>query len=253
MPGNNDRSERWTGGFVRVIGEGPTRERVYVIRRMIDGHRYEVSTKRSNEADAILELLRFQKDPAAYDPTPTPDLLGDEGPAPVYLDAKLVEEYLAYCTKVGTTHQWLNSKRRILAWWMEKLHGIDLRRADLKLDIRAPLEGATSRQHRVATIKHLYTWLRDGAGKGILTAAEDPTLGALSVPQNAPAQLKERRAFSPKDLAKVKKELAGGPRWRLDAITLLSGTGWHYSEVRRFAEAGSIEKPRNRQAFRSPS
>ena len=231
MPGNNDRSERWTRGFVRVIGEGPTRERAYLIRRMIDGHRYEVSTKRSSEAGAILELLRFLKDPAVYAPTPTPDLLGDEGPAPVCLDAKLVEEYLAHCTKVGTTHQWLNSKRSILAWWMEKLRGIDLRRADLKLHIRAPLEGATSRQHRIATIKHLYTWLRDGAGKGILTAVEDhaPLGYGLALLRGAALRGgRQHRGFRPR-----------------------SGRRPRSARTSR-ARSGRARGSRNRQAFRSP-
>ena len=243
MPGNNDRSEPWPGGFARIVGEGPTRQRIYIIRKQVDGHRYEVSTRRNNEIDALLELAKFNKSPATYDPTPPPDLLGDEAPQPVYLTAALIRDYLDHCKKAGNTHQWWNSKRRFLKWWLQKLFRIDLRRADLKRDILKPLEGATSRHQRIATIKAFYAWLRDVEhGKGIITASEDPTVGgALKVPQHAPAQLSERRAFAVKDLARVKKELADGPRWRLDAIEILSGTGWHFSELRRFAKDGSIE------------
>ena len=209
MPGTSDRSERWAGGFVRIVGDGPTRQRVYVIRKMVGGRRYEVSTHRGTEVDALLELAKFQKSPATYDPTPEPDLLGDEGPEPVYLDADLIEEHLDYCTKVGISHVWWISKRRFLGWWLEKLHGFDLRKADLRLHILKPLEGATSRQHRIAVIKHLYAWLRDAEnGKGLLHASEDPTLSALKVPQRAPAQETRRRAFSVEDLDRVKKALA---------------------------------------------
>ena len=254
MPGSNDRSERWAGGFVRITGEGPTRQRVYVIRKQVGGERYEVSTRKTSEEDALLELLKFNRSPATYDPTPPPDLVGDEGPQPVYLTAALIKEYLDHCTKAGNTHQWWNSKRRFLGWWLVKLHGVDLRRADLRLHILDPLEGATSRPQRIATIKHLYAWLRDAdGGKGILSPGEDPILGRLAVPQSQPGDDEGKsRVFSVTDLNKVKKELAHGPGWRLDAIDVLTATGWHYAELCRFAEGeGGIEllpAPKERKA-----
>jgi len=242
MPGTSDRSERWAGGFVRIVGVGPTKQRVYVIRKQVGGQRYEVSTRRNSEVEALLELAKFQQSPATYDPTPSPDLLGDEGPRPVYLDSDLIKEYLDHCTKIGTSHQWWNAKRRFLGWWLGKLHGVDLRRADLKRDILTPLARMPSRQHRIAVIKAFYAEMRDAEnGKGIFTASEDPTLSTLKVPNRPPAQQARRRVFAIEDLERVKKELVDGPRWRLYAIEVLSGTGWHYSEVRRFAANGSVE------------
>jgi hypothetical protein len=178
MSGTNDRDSKWAGGYIRSLGSGPTARRVFFIRKMVAGTRYEISTQRANEIDALLELQKFARSPATYTPTPLPDLLGDEGPSPVWLSSDLIDEHLKYCTAMGTSHQWWNAKRRILEWWLEALYGIDLRNVDLRQHILAPLKGATSRQHRIATIKAFYAWLRDAdGGKGILTAAEDPTLG----------------------------------------------------------------------------
>ena len=61
MPGTNDRSERWAGGYVRTLGEGDSAHRVYVIHRMMGGHRYEISTKRSSESEAVAELESAEK------------------------------------------------------------------------------------------------------------------------------------------------------------------------------------------------
>ena len=91
MPGTNDRDEQWAGGFGRVVGAGRAKRRAYVIRRLVGGKRYKVSTRQSNEAAALLELASFERSPANYGPTPPPDLLGDEVPAPIFLDAAPVQ------------------------------------------------------------------------------------------------------------------------------------------------------------------
>src|SRR5467141_3291079 len=96
MPGSNDRSQRWPGGYVRTVGEGSGARRIYIIHRMVDGHRYEISTKRSTEPEAYAQLVIFEKNPAGYTPTP-PVEVTPEGPPPVYLDATLAEKYLDHC------------------------------------------------------------------------------------------------------------------------------------------------------------
>jgi len=238
MPGTNDRSERWQGGYVHT---GKSGRRTFVIHRMLGGRRYEISTKRSTEPEAYAQLVIFEKNPAAYNPTPDPELV-PEGPPPMYLDSKLIDRYLEFCKgdDVGNSHNWWNMKRRFLEWWLVRLRSVDLRRADLNEHILPPLRDATSRQHRVATIKHLYSWLRDAEhGAGLISPAEDPTLETLKVPQARPQQWGETKAITLKDYKKVRKALKGWPR---DALTVLGGTGWHYSELRRFAAAGTIEK-----------
>ncbi|SRR6266851_4673485 len=230
------RGEPWLGGYIR---SGKRGRRIYVIYRHAGGRQYEVSTKRSTESEAFLELTKFENNPAAYAEKREADLLPDlmpDGPAPVYLDATLIKKYLAYCA--DCSRNWWNMKRRFLEQWLVKLNGIDLRGADLQVILKA-IEGASSRQHRIATIKHLYAWLRDAEGANLLSAAEDPTLAKLKVPQSKPEQWTTPKTFSVADYKKMRKALKG--TWYRDAVDVLAGTGWHYSELRRFAEAGEIE------------
>src|SRR5437868_561970 len=110
--GTNDRSEKWLGGYIRTVGEGAAAKRIYIIHRMVGGHRYEVSTKATRESAALAQLERFEKDPAAYEPAPEPALL-PEGPPPIYLDSKLVTEYLDYCeSRARNSTNWWDMRRR---------------------------------------------------------------------------------------------------------------------------------------------
>jgi len=234
------RGEAWPGGYIRT---GKSGRRTYVIHRMVGGTQYEVSTKRSTEGEAFVQLAIFDKNPAAYAATREADLKPDlmpEGPPPVYLDAQLIKKYLAYCASGPRpcTRNWWNMKRRFLEQWLVKLNGVDLRGADLQVILKV-IDGATSRQHRIATIKHLYSWLRDAQGANLLSAGEDPTLAKLKVPQSNPEQWKTPKVFSVKDYKNMRKALKG--TWYRDAIDVLAGIGWHYSELRRFAESGEVD------------
>jgi hypothetical protein len=97
------------------------------------------------------------------------------GPAAVYLHAELIKKYLAYCAEGPRpcTRNWWNMKRRFLEQWLVNLNGVNLRGADPQVIVKA-IDRATRRPHRIATIKHLYAWLRDVDGANLLTAAEDP-------------------------------------------------------------------------------
>lgn len=76
--------------------------------------------------------------------------------------------------------------------------------------------------------------------KHALTPAQDPTFGTLAVPQSDPnARLMKDKAVSKADYLRVRSHLDG--HWRA-AIDVQAGTGWHLTELRRFAEGGAIEE-----------
>jgi integrase len=99
------------------------------------------------------------------------------------------------------------------------------------------LKKASAAGHRIATLKAIYSWLRKE--KHALTAAEDPTFQTLSVPQAKPAQWKKPKAILRNHYLLAREHLA--PHWR-DAMDVQAGTGWHVTEVQRFAQSGSTER-----------
>ncbi len=231
-----DRAE-WEGlgGRIRFDAKGRS---VYVIRRQIDGRRFEVSTRCHTLSAALRQLSRFEAEPAAYRAG------GDHLPA-VYLDEDLVRDFLAWSKAKGNTARWRGQQRLYLAWWAEKLRGVDLRGADLGGTILPALRGAPARPQRIAVLKVLYTWLR--RERRAISAAEDPTLDALSVPQSKPEQLRRVKAV-PREHVALAIEHLGSDRWR-NLLRVLAGTGMHVSELERFAASGSTEPlPRDGRA-----
>lgn len=219
----------WLGGFIRRDEEG---QPIYVIRKRVDGKRYEVSTRCHTERAALKQLERFEADPSSYTPS------GDDK-VQLYLDEKLALEFLVHCREVKKNSPlWLNKQKGYVAWWAGKLTDINLVRVSLTTHIEPALEGLGARAHRIATLKALYSWLRKV--KHAITPAQDPTFGTLSVPQSDPnARLMKDKAISKKDYPKTRAHLDG--HWRA-ALDVQAGTGWHITEVRRFAEGGAIEQ-----------
>jgi integrase len=202
----------------------------YHIRKSIGGKRYELATGATNIASAIEQLHRFEADPEGYDP---------RGEAPregLFLTEELVAEHLAYSQAVGNSVGWRRKQKAILAWWAERFEGIDLRKVSLHDHVLPPLKRATSRHHRIAILKGLYTWLRTEVHR--VTTAEDPVFGQLKVPQARAAQLTKSKLV-PRDHVLLVVEHLTAP-WR-DALLLQAGTGWHTTEIQRFAGEGSIE------------
>ncbi len=236
MPGKGERDARWAGGYVRVAGEGRAARKIFVIRRMIGGSRFEVSTKRSTETAALIELERFEKNPIGYTPLPELHLLDDDGPQPLRLDAALAKRYLTSCKASDSLKYW-RGKQKVIAWWVEKLAGKDLRKLDLASDIVAHVpEGTPGRQPKIAVLKHFFSWMRDVQGANLLTAAEDPTLDRLRVPQSTPEQSRRPKTFSAKNLKRAIAELEKlGKRDHADALRVLGATGWHVTELDRLA------------------
>lgn len=253
MPRKGERKGRWTGGHIRLAGKGRAARKIFIIRRMIDGRRFEVSTKRSTETAALIELERFEKNPAGYEPLPDVDLLPDEGPPPLRLDAALSKRYLKSCETRDSVKYW-RGKKRVIAWWLKKLDGKDLRHLDLAADIVAHVpEGTPGRQPKIAVLKHFFSWMRDVQGANLLTAGEDPTLDRLRVPQSQPAQSRRAKTFTAKNLKRAIAELEKmGKGHHADALRVLGATGWHVTELDRLARGvagtGVEELPPGRNA-----
>jgi integrase len=203
----------------------------YHIRKSINGTRYEHATGATNIASAIEQLRRFEADPEGYDPR------GDAR-EDMFLTDELVKEFLEHSKAQGNSADWRRKQKNLLAWWIERLAGVDLRGASLHDHILPALKrrDATAKHHRIAVLKGLYTWLRTEAHR--VTTAEDPVFGQLKVPQARVAQLTKSKLV-PRDHVLLVVEGLTAP-WR-HALLLQAGTGWHTSEVQRFAAEGSIE------------
>lgn len=251
----------WKAGRVWQAADGT---RTYYIRRQVGGRLYEVSTRCTSRRAAEKQLDRFEADPEHYDPS------GDDGRPPIYLDEDHVKAFLRWSKhEKGNTPAWTTKQKAELKWWAERLPGVDLRgdpRGDLLRDRIVPaLEGASDRAKRIAVLKTFYSWLLKVRHE--ITAAEDPTFRALSAPPSRPAQhtrskvvprehyllvrdhlraeeegrqaaRDERRKHRVVPLAPPEEE-RDGP-WA-DALTVQAGTGWHTTEVVRFAAGGTIE------------
>ena len=263
---NNDRSIPWDGGYVRITGKGAKKRKTFIIHKRVNGRLYEISTRCDNEESATEQWRRFQSNPEAYVPNPPPDLM-PQGPEPVYLVRQL-DAYLRYCARnrgtrtTSNSENWVESKRRFLEWWDEQLvndagEPLDLRTIDRKF-IFAKLrtksgKDVPSRPHKIATLKHFFTYLTDDEyGAGLIEPRDNPTLG-LKVPQRQPQQITVDKVFKEEDFWRLLTSLgpatggrepmpyAEGFDWRQDVLLLLAATGWHFTEVRRFAASGRIE------------
>jgi hypothetical protein len=206
--------------------------RTYYIRKQVGGRRYEVNTGASTATAAHEQLRRFQADPEGYDPR------GERRPNPIHLDEDLSRDFLAWPEREkGNSSRWVGQQRLYLAWWAERLRGVDLRRARLADHVMPALRGATAKAQRIAVLKVLYAWLRKE--RHVISAVEDPTLGTLMVPQAKPAQLKRSKVV-PREHLDVAIEHLASDRWR-DLLRVLGGTGMHVAELERFARDGAVE------------
>jgi integrase len=216
----------WPGGRIWTSADGTT---TYVIRRKVAGRPYEVSTRCTSLRAAMAQLARFEADPEGYDPS------GGQGER-LLLDVDRAKAFLLWSlNEKGNSADWVRQQKRYLAWWMERLGGMDLRRVTLRQHILPALDGVTGRRHRIEVIKAFYSWMRKE--RALLTAAQDPTYGALAVPQLRPEQWRRPKAFPRSSHESVVRHLAGP--WP-DLLVVLAGTGWHVTEVNRFARAGIV-------------
>lgn len=223
------RSEGWAGGYVRRDTRGVPH---YWIRRRVGQTRYEVATRTTTLRAAMKELERFETDPAGYEAT------GEVHDA-LRLTPALTDEFLAASKARGVSREWRKRQALLLLRWAKALGRSDLRRVQLQTIIDSLPK--TGRKDAIATIKRLYSWLRE---QGRIEASEDPTLARLRVPQSTPEQHTRPKAVSRADYEKVRAKLSGVYR---DALDVLAATGWHVSELHRFAQGGTFEEYRGKQ------
>ena len=215
------------GGRVRIDAKGRP---VFIIRRQIDGKRYEVSTRAHTLAAALAQEERFQRNPEAYRPG------GHEGGDPVYLDKTLRKAFLKWSLKVrGNSAAWVAKQDTYLSWWAKRLVGVNLRGLDPRDYIIPAVAKAKSRRARLAVLKAFFAYLRKE--RHLLKSADDPTLD-IPIPQAKPSQWTKSKII-PREHFDLVLEHLSSP-WR-DALALQAGTGWHTTEIVRFAAEGTID------------
>jgi site-specific recombinase XerD len=220
--------KKWLGGYIRKGKAGPT----YVIERWISGVHFHVSTRCRTERAALKALERFEADPHGFAALVVPD-------DAVTISAELVEAFRAACTKRGNTAEWVRQKANYLAQWAEDLGGRDLRNLSVARDLVSALdERETCRRGRIEAIKDFCAYLRE---RELLKLGDDATV-ALKVPQATPAKHRRRRVVAEEHVRLV-LEHGQLPEATRDVLELQTGTGWHISEVRRFAQNGEIVRP----------
>lgn len=235
MGEQNQRQKRpWIGGYVIRDSKGHD---LYFIRKQINGRRYDVTTACHTMRAAVKQLERFEADPANYRAG------GDAPDAPVLLTEDLAAEFLTWSRDVRrNSGEWLAKQRRYISWWAEKLSGFDLRAGkggrgvSLTDHILPALQGQANRQHRIAVLKALYSWLRKE--KHVLDVTQDPTFQTLTAPPARPEQWKREKTIPREHYQLAREHLA--PHWR-DGMDVQAGTGWHVMELVRFAKSGSVE------------
>lgn len=241
----------WPGhGYIRKVGGRQT----YVINRKIGGVKFERSTGRADLKAAMAEYVRFEQDPHGYAPLP-PKVDAPDGPHPVYLDGVLIENFLTYSVKhCRNSKEWFFKKRYYLTWWAEELRDVDLRTIDLKRHVYPALKQKSAQAHRIAVLKHFFSFLHDARdGAGVLEANEARCIDLdlhVDAKDRKPRQQTQPRWFPYENYQLARPHLLP---WMQDACDVLAATGWHYSELRLFVRkenaAGAIEDPPGATAY----
>ena len=214
----------WEGGHIRQTNRGPT----YVIDRRVGGIRFHISTRCHSRQAALKHLERFEADPDNYSPA--------DGRVGLAMTAALVLEFRNYQLETKRLSiDWANDCGRMLADWTDDLAGKDLRKLNVQQHINPILaRRPSSLVHRVTALKGFFRWMR--TQKGLLKHAEDVSLD-VPMPKVAAAKLTRKKVV---EVERVRAAIRTTPLpWR-DALILLVGTGWHVSELLRFAHDGEL-------------
>jgi integrase len=215
--------EPWPGGRIWVDAQG---RKTYVIRRSVMGKRYEVSTRAGTIRGALAQLEKFDRDPAGFSV--------DDGQDAVHLTQGMIDGFMEWSENSRkNSSEWRRRQKAYLAFWKDKLDGVDLRRVKLAQHVVPALAGSTARAHRIAVLKGLYSYLRRELHA--LTAGEDPTLD-LKSEQSDPAQWTRPKIIAPTDEEKV----IGAMEEYGDVARLVAALGCHLTEVWRFAKDGEV-------------
>jgi integrase len=216
--------DKWLGGYVRVRGS----RAIFVVERRLAGKRWHFSTRANTEAAALKVLERFQADPHGFARQHTG--------AVVRLTPELIARFTAWQRSGAdaVTRKHAHYVGRYLADWLEHFGARDLRSFTLPELKRWLATHRGAHGLRIAALKVFFAWLREE--EGVLRHAEDVTLD-WPVPQAVPAQRRKPKALSLEQVGRVWALLSELDR---NAVALLAGTGWHLTEVGRFAQAGEI-------------
>lgn len=220
--------EWWEGGYFTT---GKNGRASYVIEREVGGVRHHVSTRCSTRRAALEQLGRFEANPSAYVPA------GEKPSAPRRLTAELLEEFRQWqLNGKGVTARHAYYTGIYLADWIEDLGGVDLRNVTLKDHVDPALvRRIGAKPKRIAALKVFYGWMR--TQKRLLVTADDCTLDLL-VPQARPEKRRRKKAV---DQLLVQKVLGKLPDRYRDVLLFMACTGWHITEVQRFARDARSE------------
>jgi integrase len=210
--------EKWHGGRCWV-SKGT---RVYHIYKMRNGRRYSVSTRCSNPKAAAREFERWELDPDNYQALGTDEVL---------ITDKLVEGFKLAGEAAGNSEGRVWKREHYMKWWKERLDGFDLRKLKPQ-DVYAKVKGEDNPETKKSILKTFVRWM---VREGLLERAID-----IQVQPAVPAQHTSPKLFSRERHSKMVKAL--DPKYG-DLLLILAGTGWHISELQRFAESGKIEYP----------
>lgn len=152
---------------------------------------------------------------------------------PVRMTPELLEQFLTWSLdERHNTLRYVREQRAYLTWWSRIVGDADLRGLSLLEVVQPALAGAKARGARIAALKAFCAWL---VRERFLL--ERNPVDALKVPQSRPEQWRRPKVVQEPHRRAVLEQLE--PHWR-DAILVLSGTGWHVTELDRFARAGAV-------------
>lgn len=216
--------EKWLGGYVRV-----RKRRVgFIIERRLESKRWHFNTRCNTESAALKVLERFQADPHNY--------FRSNIAKKLVLTEDLIKRFVAFqlsgADAVTPKHavylaRYLNDWRGHFG--ERSLRGLSLHELKRWLAERKGAHGL-----RIAALKVFFAWLREE--EGTLRHAEDVTLD-WPVPQAVPAQRRKPKALTLDTVIAILPHLSDGDR---EVVAFLCGTGWHLTEVSRFAKSGEI-------------
>lgn len=218
-----ERIEGWPGYVHRQKNGKP----LFIIEKQVGGRRFHVSTRANNITAAMEQLARFQANPEAYEPS------GSTG-RPVRFTAELLRDFRAWqrtAKRVSPKHA--RDVAKYLADWGDDIGNRDVR-ALSPSDLREMVGRRASKAHRIAAIKVFFGWLR--LERGLIRSHQDATLD-LKVPQSTPEKHRRRKVL---DFAAVQAAMEYLGADAKACVTLLCATGWHRTELDRFARSGEL-------------
>lgn len=177
----------------------------------------------------LAELRRALADAERY--------LAASAAAPIHVDEAHIASFATWSRRERhNCERYVREQEAYLRWWATRLSGVDLRDLRIARDVLPHLDALErGRTPRIAALKVFVRWLHRERHE----LERDP-VAALKIPQPRPAQWRRRRIVAGDELEQARREL---PRWARDAVTVLCGTGWHVTELARFAAAGEIASP----------